>query len=197
MPTININGTDFTIHGTVDGAIAYAQGTPGTAGAAFRALEGNDDAIGRLLVQATRTLFSLGWQGTPTVAAQRTAFPRDGVLDRYGQAVVDGTTPQDIIDAEYELAIIYAANAAAKDAINTGSNIKRMEAGPVNIEYHRPTDALDTALPLPKVVWDLVAPYLGSAVDGFTATAYGVDPCDEPAAASDFEDCDAYTRVVR
>lgn len=194
MGTVSINGNSYPIHGTLGGAQQYLEASIGSHADAWRALvaAGNDDQQGRLLVAATRVLYTLNWQGTPTVANQKTAFPRDGVED-----VADGTTPDDVVSAEYELAALAAANPSVLSAMSTGSNVKKMTAGPVDIEYFRPTDVLETALPLPKAVYDLIAKYFKQTSDGSLAAAYGVDPCDESAAESQFEDCDAYERVVR
>ena len=200
MGTVNVNGVNATIYGTLTGAQQYLEFAIGSGADAWRALvdAGNDDQQGRLLVQAFRMLEAMTWAGAKTSDVQTEQWPRTGVEDIYGDEVDDATVPTNIVNGEYELAALLAATAALTSSALTGSNTKKLAAGPVSIEYFRPTDTLDTATVLPKQVMDLVGQYLASSTSTASgATAYGVDPCDEPAAESQFESCDDYERIIR
>lgn len=194
MGTINIDGTNFSVMS--DSLIAaqnYAKASIGPGATAWRALvdAGDDDQQGRLLVQATRILYSLAWAGTPTVSTQRTAWPRNGVVLADGTVIADGTTPTDVKDAEVELALQLAVNPTLPTATDSGSNIQRMKAGPVEIEFFKATTGNGLSLLLPKPVWDLISKYLSSS-DGVTLSK-ATGTCGE----SYFDECGSrypYTR---
>jgi hypothetical protein len=195
MGTIQVDGTDYSIMGaSLDEADAYLKAGVGAGGDAWRALitAEDDDGRARLLVSATRLLARQRWQGTKTVSTQATAFPRDSVTGPDGEAVEDGTTPQALIDAEYELAGLLAADASIATAANSGSNIASLTAGPVAVTYFQPTISVAAgATKMPAVIMDLVGPYLASAINEERATVYGVDDCVESA----FDECAQYTRT--
>lgn len=191
MGQVTINGNTYDVMGTLPDAKVYLGGAVGDPAADAWLALADDNLKSARILRATRILKNLPWQGTPTVTNQDTAFPRNGVT-----GVTDGTTPEDLTEAEYELAALLTTTPAIATSANTGSNTKRLEAGPVNIEYFRPTDIAETATPLPKPVWDRISKYM--ALPTITAArAYGVDPCEDEYAQSQFEDCDTYERTIR
>jgi hypothetical protein len=180
MGNIIINGTTFAVMNTsLVSAAQYLEAAIGPGADAWRALitAGNDDQAGRLLVQATRILYSLGWSGTLTDSTQKTAWPRNGATKSDGTTITDGTTPEQVIWAEAELAAQLAVNPTLPNATDAGSNIARIKAGPVELEYFKATTNNDTAIMLPKPVWDLVSPFLASSATITRSTSSGL--CDE------------------
>lgn len=175
MGTVTIGVDDYTIMGTLAGAKTYAAGAVGAGPDAWSALA-TDDLKEKYLIAATRYLYRQQWQGTPTVTDQTTAFPRDGVIGPSGEAVTDGTTPLNLIYAEYEMAFALAADSAVNTAVDSGSNIQSLTAGPVSISYFRATIGENAgASKMPANVMDLISAYLANAQDSGAAVAYGFD----------------------
>jgi hypothetical protein len=191
MGTVTVDGNSYTIMGTLAGAKVYLATNTDPGAVAFRAL--TDNEMSRMLVASTKYLYRQPWSGTPTVAAptQETAFPRDGLTNPLtGAALSVGTTPQNAIYAEYEMAAIIAGNRAAALLADSGSNVKLLKAGPVTLENFTATSAaMGTATPLPTPVMDLIGAYLGSNTTVTVGKVSG-DSCD-----SSFTDCDTYNRV--
>ncbi len=196
MGTIQIDGTDYEIMGTDLAEVdAYIKGSVGAGSDAWAVLVAAEDDDGRakLVVAATRYLYRQKWQGTATVSTQKTAFPRDGVVDPDGTALADGATPQNLVFAEAEMAAIFAADASVAAAADSGSNIQSLNAGPVSISYFRPTIGADAgATKMPVTIMDLVAGYLASGIADDAPTAYGFSSCE--AETSSFDDCAQFTR---
>jgi len=161
MGTVQINGVDYEVMGSLDGAKQYLAAAVTSGAAAWNALP-TDDRKAAFLVAATRLLHRKAWSGTPSAADQVTAFPRDGLVDPItGEALPDGTTPQNAVFAEYELAAHLVGNSSSFEAQNAGSNVKRMAAKGVEMEFFRGTD-VDAPI-LPPVVMDLLGGYLGAS----------------------------------
>lgn len=197
MGTVTIDGTNFTTYGTspLNEADSYIKGTVGKGADAWRALD-DDDAKGRLIVQAFRYLERKRWQGDKTDDAQATQWPRSGVVDGDGNEVADDEVPQLIIDAQYELAAIFLGDQAAASAASTGSNIKRVNAKGVEVEFFKATDVSASATKLPTSVQEMVGCFLSSAVgNSSAAVAYnrrdGWDDCQ----TSSFDDCATLDRT--
>lgn len=198
MAIVTIGGQNYTTMVTVATATTYLNASAGVAPDAWRA-QSDPDTKGRDVVQADRFLYALPWAGTQTVATQGTAWPRNGV-----SGVPDGTTPQDVLDAECELAALVESDPSILTQTSSGSNTKRLSAGPIDIEYFIPTITIPgISTPIPVVVWRLIAKYMASAelaiATAGSPVAFGCDPCDpcEPYANSQFEDSDEFTRTIR
>lgn len=137
-----------------------------------------------VLVTAYRALNRKVWKGEATTSS---AFPRTGLVDKYGDEVSSATVPQDIKDAQCELAIELLLSAALEGAGPGGpnANIKSLQAGSASVSYFSPSGAYTSIFP-PNVM-ELIAPYL-SGVGTSTAggSAFGVD------GESIFTDCERY-----
>lgn len=93
-----------------------------------------------LLVAGTRRLDFLSWKGEKTGgAAQVNAWPRTGVQYPDGTAVSTSEVPQEIEDATILLAGTINITPTVSQAGSSGSNRKRLKAGPAEIEFFRPT----------------------------------------------------------
>lgn len=75
------------------------------------------------------------WTGTPATATQRLAWPRTGMYDRNGNAIDPGVIPQELKDAESELAgqLLRADRTLDNDVIVQG--LTSLRAGPVSLSF--------------------------------------------------------------
>lgn len=124
------------------------------------------------LVTARRWLDRLLWSGTKTDTNQETEFPRDSLTCR-GEALADNLVPAGIVWAEFELALILLADAAAQAKASQGSNVKKAKAGSAEIEFFVPTlgSSLDTVLP--TIAQQYAGCFLTGALGSSTFGAYG------------------------
>lgn len=183
MGTVTISGNDYTIYGTQADAIIYITGLLGREATLWIVASSTNQA--KSLNFATKVLNSLSWTGTRTVAGQALAWPRTGATDRDGEAIADSTTPQDVIDACYTLAMLLLADPTVA-ARRADKNTKKVEAGTAAVTFFRP----QRVGALPKQVMDLLAPYLGGSATTSDLTltiATGTD------VESEFDYTDAYT----
>lgn len=143
------------------------------------------DDRARALVSATRWLDRVSnFSGTKTVSTQPLEWPRDGATCG-STAITDGTIPDDIALAEFELALALTNDAAAQDASGQGSNVKRAKAGSAEVEFFSSTIGTSADTKLPTVAHDLIKCLLdgsGSAFGGGFAS--GAD------CSSSFDDTD-------
>jgi hypothetical protein len=115
------------------------------------------------LTMARRVLERQAWKGSRADADQMLAWPRDGVVDREGSAISSTLVPQDIMDAQCELALANLADDLTGNDDTRG--IRRLKAGTVEVEYdgRAPARAL-----LPDIVLDLLRPYLAQETAGLS-----------------------------
>jgi hypothetical protein len=172
MGTVTIpvsGGTEFNIYGTQADADTYFTGSPNAA--AWAALSADEAA--RLLVQATRLFERLLWDGEPAADPQVLAWPRTGLLDREGDTLSSDAVPTIVEEACYELALILNTSTDVLTSPTTGSNVKRLKAGSVEIENFRPTDTTSTRLP--QIVHEMVGLWLRGSSDSARGYYYGAD----------------------
>lgn len=156
------SGASETIHGTYAGSIAYVAMVSGAAADAWTALTA--DARKRTLGTAVRYLNAQTWIATANTFALR-------------DAIVAFTT------AQYELAILIAADPGVTSNVDSGSNISSVNAGGAGVTFFNPTSArAGTATRLPPLVQRLVGAYLAasaaisSIVGGFGQTGSDTGP---------------------
>lgn len=125
--------------------------------------------------------------GTRTVASQDLAWPRDSAT-KCGEAVTDGTVPDDIALAQFELALALINNASIANSATTGQNIKSAKAGSAAVEFFLPTVGTSLATQFPQPVHELLRCYLDSATATAGPTVTGADPdcCNQ---RSTFDEC--------
>jgi hypothetical protein len=191
MGTIVVDGNNYTVYGDLAAAKLYIAGLTTGGGVAWRAL--TDPEKQRRTLQAFLFLERQPWQGEavngPRPALQ---WPRTGVTYANGEPVASATVPVEIEYAEYELAAIYAVNADAYSQANNGSNVKRVKAGPVEVENFSGTATSGDATKFPTEVMDLVGQFLGAATaSSARSSASGL--CDE----SHFDHCGNVTPYTR
>lgn len=117
----------------------------------------------KALVSAQRWLDRQRWAGTPTdvVSPQPLEHPRAGLTDCNGTSVLDSVVAQEIVEAQFELALIVLEDSDAQDAAGQGSNVKRVKAGSAEVEFHRNTVGTSVDTNLPAIAHALVSCFFG------------------------------------
>lgn len=90
----------------------------------------------RALVQATRVLDAvMCWTGTAASSTQALNWPRSGMLSKNGYAIADNVIPQELKNAQMELArlLMLSDVTAPNDADVQG--ITKIKAGPVELQF--------------------------------------------------------------
>jgi hypothetical protein len=113
------------------------------------------------------------YTGTKTVSTQPLAWPRDNATNHCtGEAVADGTVPNDIFYAQSWLAGIILADNSASTATSQGSNVKLVKAGSAQVTFFAPTLGTSLDVRLPQVAHDYNKCYTQSSatISGPTVT---------------------------
>jgi hypothetical protein len=176
MGTVTIGTDTFTVYGDLTGAKKLHNGGGSSASAAFRTAGADSDAQKRGLVDASRLLDRQRWQGTPVSTPEidvTLEWPRDGVVDRYGTAVSNASTPDDIIKAAYEMAAMLVEDPTIADQATSGSNVSSVGAGSAKVAFFRPT--LGITGKFGTKISELIAPYLSGGTTLGAGEAYGTD----------------------
>jgi hypothetical protein len=133
------------------------------------------DLRNQAVVSATRMIDRQSWQGTRSedFPYSPLAWPRDGVVDRYGNDVDGDTLPDDFVVGFYELVLALLEDEAVQDVPAGGSNTKRVKAGQVEVEFFRPT--LGVLGRFSQIVQELLGQYLSGARGGSGGIISGDD----------------------
>jgi len=165
VETITIGANTYSVYGLgnadpVADADEYHAATIGETWSALTTLQKQQS-----LISAARLLDrAILWSGSKTVAAQALQWPRDGATNGCtSEAVTDGTTPDDIAYAEFELAMALAADPTLMSSTGSGTNTKRVKAGSAEVEFLQPTIGTNDETRLPQNVHDLAACYQDAA----------------------------------
>lgn len=187
VSTVTISGNAYSVYGTEAELKQYLAGRLGTD--AYDNASSTDRK--KAMVQATRWLDTLQWQGSPTdlVTPQPLAWPRTGMVDCNEEPVPDTVIPDELCAALGELVLVILGDSAASDQASTAKNIKRVGAGSAMVEFFRAGDAQgnSSGTPLPTQAWRLIKCFTGAgdqANSGVIST--GTDE------RSQFDDCDRY-----
>ena len=162
VTTVTIQGVSYSIYGTLANANSYFYASINASG--WNAASQTSKL--QSLVTAARMLDRQKWQSARTVVGQALAFPRTGLTDRNGEAVLSTDVPLGITAGEYELSNQLLIDATVETDVSSGSNTSRQltrdKVGDLETEretaYFRPT--LTTSSRFPTVVHELVSPYL-------------------------------------
>lgn len=143
------------------------------------------DEKGQALITAARMMDRRAiWSGSKTVASQDLEWPRDGAFCD-GEAVANGTIPDDIAYGEFELALALLEDESIQDAQGTGSNVKSAKAGSAKVEFFQPTLSGANNQLFPVTVTEYIGCFFDDDLDS-GGTFTGTDRC------SDFDDDDQY-----
>tara|TARA_R110000796_G_scaffold41179_2_gene101975 strand:+ start:22644 stop:23261 length:618 start_codon:yes stop_codon:yes gene_type:complete len=118
------------------------------------------------------------FSGDKTVATQARDWPRDSATNGCtGDAIADGTTPDDIFNAQAWLAGAILVDNAASASTGEGANIKSAKAGTAQVVFFRPTTGTAEDTRLPTVANDYAKCYTdagtSSGIAGPTFTGTG------------------------
>lgn len=118
--------------------------------------DADDDQQTRALITATRLLCEqLAWLGWPTTTTQALALPRSGLRTRTGAVIPSTMIPVDAADATAELAGQLIKAGQMPDTPLDTAGIKRLKAGPVELEFDGSASSRHIAW-LPERVWSLI-----------------------------------------
>lgn len=184
MGTITVDSNNYEVYGDLAAATLYIAGLMTAGAVAWRAKTTNEKS--RALLNARLLLDQQAWEGAKTSGAQTLQWPRTGADYADGTPVGTSVIPTEIDQAEYELACFLSADPSVYSADSTGTNVKRLKAGPLEVENFVPT--IRTGSILPRNVMNLVGQFLLSS-DGPRAGVVSGSDSD-----SDFTDCDTYSR---
>lgn len=175
--TVTIGADVFTVYAlTADPNADTDSFWNGRLGAERTAWEAaSEDDQNRALVVAADWLDRAStYSGTKTVSAQPREWPRDGALNAcLGEAIADGTIPDDIFSAQAWLAGAALVNNAAATSSGQGSNVKKAKAGSAEVTFFKPTIGTSSDVRLPQVAQDYNKCYTQSAANIAGPTASG------------------------
>ncbi len=142
LTTLTINTINYTSYATVAEADAFLAVDP-IRKATWEALP-DVDAKGRELVAATRRLDLLSWAGSKDGGddTQESAWPRSGLTFLDGSTVPNIGVPKEVENSVILLAGTINIEAEVSQAGSSGSNIKKVEAGSVEVAFFRQTDGV-------------------------------------------------------
>lgn len=128
----------------------------------------------RLVREGDRSFFVVGrkWTGNPTSSTQALSWPRTGMYDRQGRAIPDNVIPQELKEAESELAGQLKKGDRTLDNDVAVQGITSVTAGSVSVSFK------DAGLD-PKVLPD--------AVVNLMPSSWFTDESVEPATRAEFD----------
>lgn len=176
IATVTIGTDTFSVYAKTSNAVTDAttffNGLLGAEATAFAAATTDNKKRG-LVMAADWIDRAVGQQfsGTKTVSTQGREFPRDGAT-YWGTALTDGTTPDNLANAEFWLAGRLLLDSAAAAGTGTGSNVKEVKAGSASVAFFSATLGSSSDTRLPITAMDYLRGYFDSA--GVTGAA-GVD----------------------
>lgn len=198
LTTITVSGVTYDVYGSVNELVAYAAASILPSGVTFTT---DFTRQQQLIVTGTRLFERTSWRGTKTSSSQALQWPRDGINDRDGNSI-DGTTPDDIFNGFFELAILLdndPDNQILTSEQNAGNGNKKKERelnrveGAVTqeteTEYFIPLVGTRTgAHRLPLAVYEFVKPWLASSqvVTGISSGTDETSSFDEDEEAFNF-----------
>lgn len=121
------------------------------------------DTKAQALITATRKIDTLPWDGETAFLAQRLQWPRVGLYDRAGNAVLGTAIPDDIKTMVFETAIDLLTVGKDAGAVDPLANFSAIKIGSLALSLRE--NAPRTADRLRESVLALAAPYLVDATD--------------------------------
>lgn len=104
----------------------------------------DSDSKDRAILTAFRIFEKQNWQGVPVGGVGTTPhFPATGLTDCDGNAVSSASVPQEVKDAQAELAFDLTQDSGLETTGGTGSNVKRVQAGSARVTFFNQTGGAD------------------------------------------------------
>ena len=195
IETITIGSDTFSAyaHLTTDpvaDADSYLAAKIGSTWSTFTTLKKQQSVISAARMLNT----AVEWTGTKTVSTQPLAWPRDNATNACtSTAVTDGTTPDEIAFAQYELAQILGDDATVAASAGTGSNIKRVKAGSAEVEFVSSTIGTSQDTRLPPIVNDLAGCFIEGVCSYGGSYGTTTDDADPGYCKDDFDKSEGYS----
>lgn len=98
------------------------------------------------------------WTGEIASDTQALPWPRIGMYDRYGRAIGSDVIPQDLKDAQAELAGLLAITDRTLDNDITVQGIEEIVAGPIELKFREMSLIDGTSNTLPESVLNMLVP---------------------------------------
>ena len=173
LSTIQVAGIDYMAYASVAEAdIALA--VDRVRMTAWAALSTDDKGIN--LISSSRRLDLLFWQGSKaTGSSQENAWPRAGLFYQDGTPVPDDAIPRDLERATILLAGSIASRPAQANVGTSGRAIKRVVAGPAEVEFFRQQETITGKPVQDETVFELVRQWLQGRGGATGAVASGTD----------------------
>lgn len=131
-----VGGADANSFATVDEWDTYFESHP--FGAAALAL--TDEQKEAFLIQATRVLSGLCYTGIAASPDQALPWPRTGMYAVTGYPLSNSVIPRQLKEMTFELANQTMLKGATASSNSLDEGLKRVKAGPVEVEYFNPSD---------------------------------------------------------
>ncbi len=178
MAVITTGGNDYPAYQTVAEIDIYAAAAVGDTADGWNAADPTTQAPAA--VSASRLIDRQQWQGEKTDPTQAEAFPRTGLYYPDGTAVPSDVVPQQVLDANSELAMDLLAGGTVQTDPSTQQQTRMLKAGSVTIEYF---NIPGTGTRFPLTVMELIGFWLGGMAGAVGSESTGTDAC---AARNDF-----------
>lgn len=197
MGSVSINSVTYQIYGTDTGAGSFDAYWGAGLGDSYNAwLAASAVKRDQALVAATRLLDRQLWEGTPVgvpVIDSVLQWPRNGAIDQDGNVVSNASVPDAIVKGCYELAAALLADSSLQSNALSGSNVKSVKAGPVQVDFF--TSTLGITGSLPTQVQVLVGQFLRGSSGTPSSVSYGTDAT-QTSAQSQFDNDDSYNVII-
>lgn len=176
VETVTISGNDYSVYALTSDPVADAdayfaarlEATDWTGATADQKAQGLVTAF-RMINRGPR------FSGTKTVDSQEGEWPRNSATCN-GAAVTDGTTPDDIANGQFELALALLSDATIQDSPGAGSNVRVAQAGSARVEFFRPTiGSIGRDTRYPQVVHEILSCYFAGSTASLGIFVDGVD----------------------
>lgn len=151
VATVTIGSDTFSVYGLTSDPVAdfvsYWNGRLGTLASAVAAAS-SDNRKRALVMASDWEDRAVTFSGAQVSSSQPRQWPRNGATCG-STAIADGTTPDNVAKAEFELAAILLVDSTQAATAGQGSNVKAVRAGPAGVDFFTPTigGPLDTRLP--------------------------------------------------
>ena len=164
IAVITISAVNYNVYGLTSDALLDANNYLAASITSTTWATKTDDEKKKLLVSSFRVLERTRWTGTADAIATA-QWPRTDATCN-GSAITDSVIPEDIVEAQFELAASLADSTDVLTSNNTDSNIKMVKAGSAEVEYFYPLSGEGSRFPLP--VQELVGCYLAGSATGLS-----------------------------
>lgn len=175
IATVTISAVNHSVYAVTSNAVTDADAyLNARLGAGSWATQTADNKA-RALVSAARWIDrAVKFSGTESVPGQPRAWPRDGATCD-GVAVTNGSVPDELANAEFELAFILVGNSAAQDALTQASNVRSVKAGSAGVDFFTPTMGTSADTRLPIVAHDYLKCFFAGSISAGFASGTGED----------------------